>query len=158
MSDDGSYCYSTGIKRADCLTCGYYKLNYPKVAHSIDCFIMREYESSSVYYNFPKSYDGQNVYLVTSSGRVYLRYAPSTIYSGRRVYLPINPDNGGYGHKTVYTAMSKELFNKSATFVATVILYVLLGLRLSLMLLPLRDLLNVWLPSVALTVMSHSPY
>lgn len=119
MSDDGSYCYSNGIKRADCLTCGHYKLNYPKVAHSIDCFIMREYESSSVYYNFPKSYDGQNVYLVTNSGRVYLRYAPSTVYSGRRVFLPVDPDNGGYGHISVYTVMSAELFNKSATFSST---------------------------------------
>lgn len=119
MSDDGSYCYSNGIKRADCLTCGHYKLNYPKVAHSIDCFIMREYESSSVYYNFPKIYDDQNVYLVTNSGRVYLRYAPSTVYSGRRVFLPVDPDNGGYGHISVYTVMSAELFNKSATFTST---------------------------------------
>ncbi len=116
MSEDGSYCYSTGVKRADCLTCGHYKLNYPKVGHSIDNFFMRHYESSSVYYNFSPEYDGQTVYCVTTGGRVYMKLAPSTSYKGRQVYLPGNPDEGGYGHTEFYTTMVASRYTKSAIF------------------------------------------
>ncbi len=116
MSDSGSYCYSTGCQRADCLTCGHYKLNYPKVGHSIDNFFMRHYESSSVYYNFSPEYDSETVYCVTTGGRVYMKLAPSTSYSGRRVFLPGNPDNGGYGHTEYYTDMKADRYTKSAIF------------------------------------------
>ncbi len=116
MSEDGSYCYSTGIKRADCITCGHYKLNYPKVSHSIDCFFMRDYQSATQYYNFPSAYDSQNVFAVTASGRVYMQLAPSTSYAGRRVYLPKNPDNGGYGHTEFYVVKNADIYTKSAIF------------------------------------------
>ena len=116
MSDGGSYCYSNGIKRADCITCGHYKLNYPKVAHAIDCFLMRDYQDSSLYYNFPAEYDGQDVFFVTASGRVYHQLAPSTSYSGRRVYRPSNPDAGSYGYVTIFTAMDPTKYTGSSIF------------------------------------------
>lgn len=119
MSTEGSYCYSTGTQRADCLTCGHYKFNYPKVSHAIDCFIMREYVSSDLYYNFPASSDGTDVFFVTASGRVYHRLAPSTSYSGRRVYGPNNPDDGVYGHIEFFTARTASIYGDSAIFSKT---------------------------------------
>ena len=119
MSTGGSYCYSTGTQRADCLTCGHYKFNYPKVAHAVDSYFMRDYQSADLYYNFPVEYDGQNVFFVTGSGRVYHKLAPSTVYSGRRVYKPANPDDGLYGHITVYSVLDAQKFSDSSTFSIT---------------------------------------
>ncbi len=119
MSTEGSYCYSTGTQRADCLTCGHYKFNYPKVAHAIDCFIMREYVSSDLYYNYPTAYDNQKVFFVTASGRVYHLYAPSTSYSGRQVYGPNNPDDGLYGHTEFFTSRTASVYGDSAIFSKT---------------------------------------
>jgi len=119
MSTDGRYCYTTGTQRADCLTCGHYKFNYPKVAHAIDCFIMREYVSSSLYYNFPTAYDSFKVFFVTSSGRVYHQLAPSTDYSGRQVYGPSNPDDGVYGHTEFFTSRTASRYGDSAIFSKT---------------------------------------
>lgn len=119
MSTEGSYCYSTGTQRADCQTCGHYKFNYPKVAHAIDCFIMREYISGDTYYNFPAAYDSQNVFFVTAAGRVYHLLAPSTSYSGRRVYGPSDPDDGVYGHTEFFTSRTASRFGDSAIFSKT---------------------------------------
>ena len=116
MSEEGSYCYSNGIQRADCLTCGHYKLNYPKVSHAIDCFLMRDYQESSLYYNFPVEYDDQDVFFVTASGRVYHLLAPSTSYSGRRIYRPSDPDGGCYGYVTVFTELDADKYTKSSVF------------------------------------------
>jgi len=119
MSTEGSYCYSTGTQRADCQTCGHYKFNYPKVAHAIDCFIMREYISGDTYYNFPVEYDSQSVFFVTAAGRVYHLLAPSTSYSGRRVYGPSDPDDGVYGHTEFFTSRTASRFGDSAIFSKT---------------------------------------
>lgn len=119
MSTEGSYCYSTGTQRADCQTCGHYKFNYPKVAHAIDCFIMREYISGDTYYNFPAEYDSQSVFFVTAAGRVYHLLAPSTSYSGRRVYGPSDPDDGLYGHTEFFTSRTASRFGDSAIFSKT---------------------------------------
>lgn len=116
MSEEGNYCYSNGIQRADCLTCGHYKLNYPKVSHAIDCFLMRDYQESSLYYNFPVEYDDQDVFFVTASGRVYHLLAPSTSYSGRRIYRPSDPDGGRYGYVTVFTELDADKYTKSSVF------------------------------------------
>ena len=116
MSTGGSYCYSTGTQRADCLTCGHYKFNYPKVAHAVDSYIMRDYQSADLYYNFPVEFDGQDVFFVTASGRVYHKLAPSTSYSGRRVYGPNNPDDGLYGHTEYFTELIESVYGDSAIF------------------------------------------
>lgn len=116
MCTGGAYCYSTGTQRSDCLTCGHYKFNYPKVAHSIDTFFMRDYQSADLYYNFPVEYDDQDVFFITASGRVYMKLAPSTSYSGRRVYGPNNPDNGLYGHTEFFTARTASIYGDSAIF------------------------------------------
>ena len=119
MCTGGAYCYSTGTQRADCLTCGHYKFNYPKVAHSVDSYFMRDYQSSDLYYNFPVEYDDQDVFFVTASGRVYMKLAPSTSYSGRRVYGPNNPDNGLYGHTEFFTSRTASVYGDSAIFSKT---------------------------------------
>ncbi len=117
MSSDGSYCYSTGTQRADCLDCGYYKLNSPKVAHAIECYMMRNYVNSSLYYNMPVIYF--EAYFRTSGGRTYMRLGDFLSYSGRQVYTPINPNNGGYGFTSYFTTRSQSLYAKSAIFSGT---------------------------------------
>ncbi len=114
MSDDGSYCYNNGTKRADCLTCGYYKLNSPRVAHAIECFIMREYESASQYYNFPTQYE--EAFFVSSTGRVYMKMGSSSSYSGRRVYGPTDTSSGKYGMSYFLSARDPDAYTKSAIF------------------------------------------
>lgn len=120
MAPTGSYCYSNGIQRADCLTCGHYKLNYPKVSHSTECFFMRDYQNPELYYAFPVEYDAENVFLVTANGRVYMRLAPSTVHSGREVFAPKDPDDGKHGHTTIYSEMLVEIFTQSAIYGYTV--------------------------------------
>lgn len=114
MSDTGSYCYSNGTQRADCITCGHYKLNYPKVGHSIECFIPREYVSSSLYYNFPTNYDV--AFFVTNNGRVYMKLGNNDNYSGRQVWTPPNPDDGGYGFISIFTNRRESDYTKSSIF------------------------------------------
>ncbi len=114
MSENGGYCYSNGTQRADCTTCGYYKLNYPKVGHSVECFIPREYVSSSLYYNFPTNY--ATAFFVTNSGRVYMKLGSNDNYSGRQVWTHSNPDNGGYGFVSIFTNRSVNDYKKSAIF------------------------------------------
>lgn len=114
MSPDGSYCYSNGTQRADCTTCGYYKLSYPKVGHSIECFVMRQYVSDTLYYNYPTNYN--SAFLVANTGRVYMLLGNSSEYSGRQVWTPNNPQNGGYGFKTVYTSRTPSTYGKSSIF------------------------------------------
>ena len=117
MSPSGSYCYSTGTQRADCVTCGYYKTNQPKVGHAIECYMMREYVNDSLYYNMPTSVS--TAYFRLPSGRIYMRLQDHTQYSGRRVYSPINPDNGGYGFTRIITTRSETLYAKSSIFNGT---------------------------------------
>ena len=114
FSESGAYCYSTGCQRSDCLTCGYYKLNYPKVNHSIECFVMRQYVNSSSYLNMPTSYT--TAFVVTPSGRVYMQLGTDSNYSGRQVWTPGNPDSGGHGFKSIFTSLDKTRYTKSAIF------------------------------------------
>ena len=115
MCSNGSCCYYNGTQRRDCTTCGYYETNQPKVAHSIDCYMMRHYVNDSLYYNYNPDYVA-DAYFRTSSGRIYLRLAASDDYSGRRVFPPANPDAGSYGFKSKITAMSTTTFSRSSIF------------------------------------------
>lgn len=114
MSANGSYCYSNGCQRADCTICGHYKLNYPKVAHSIECFIIREYVSPTNYLNMPSNY--ASAFFVTNSGRVYMKLGGQSNYSGRQVWTPPNADSGGYGFRTIFTTRTDSNYTKSAIF------------------------------------------
>lgn len=115
MCSNGSCCYYSGTQRRDCTTCGYYETNQPKVAHSIDCYMMRHYVSDTLYYNYNPDYVA-DAYFRTSSGRIYLRLAASDDYSGRRVFPPANPDAGSYGFKSKITSMSTSTFSRSSIF------------------------------------------
>lgn len=114
MSSDGSCCYTNGTQRTDCLTCGYYKFNYPKVAHSIECFMMRENVDSSTYYNIPTNYS--SAYFVTNSGRVYMRLGSKNEYNGRQTFTPGSPSAGLYGMNRVLTARTSSVYTRSAVF------------------------------------------
>ena len=117
MSESGAYCYSTGTQRADCLTCGYYKLNSPKVAHAIESYMMRYYVNDDLYYNMMPSYT--EAYFQLPSGRIYMRLGNKDNYSSRQVFAPINPDNGGYGFIRMITSRDSSLFTKSSVFNGT---------------------------------------
>lgn len=114
MSDDGGFCYYNGTKRADCLTCGYYKTNSPKVGHSIECYIMREYMSSTRYYNFPTNIS--EAFFVSSTGRVYMKLGSSRNYSGRQVWGPNGASSGAYGMSYFLSSRISANYNKSAIF------------------------------------------
>lgn len=114
MSANGSYCYSNGCQRADCLTCGHYKLNYPKVGHSIECFIIRQYVSTTNYLNIPTNYS--SAFFVTNNGRVYMKLGGQSDYSGRQVWTPPNAQSGGYGFRTVFTTRTDSNYTKSSIF------------------------------------------
>ena len=114
MSPSGSYCYSTGTQRSDCITCGYYKTNQPKVAHATECYMMREYVNDDMYYNMPTNVSV--AYFKLPSGRIYMRLQDHTQYSGRRVYTPANPDNGGFGFITIFMERSETIYAHSAIF------------------------------------------
>lgn len=111
MANAGSYCYSTGTQRNDCTTCGHYKLNYPKVGHSIECFMMREYVNNNLYYNMSDIYT--TAYFVTNSGRVYMRLGNASQYTGRQIWAASPAEKGLNGFRNVITNRSADIFKRS---------------------------------------------
>ena len=77
----------------------------------------RLYNKYDLYYNMPTNVP--TAYFKLPSGRIYMRLQDHTQYSGRRVYSPIAPDNGGYGFARIITTRSETLFAKSSIFNGT---------------------------------------
>lgn len=115
MCNNGSCCYFNGTQRRDCLTCGYYETNSPKVGHSIECYMMRHYVNDSLYYNYNPIYIA-DAYFRTANGRIYSRLAASDDYNGRRVFAPGSPSAGSYGMSYKVTSMSTTIFTQSSIF------------------------------------------
>lgn len=76
--------------------------------------MMREYVNDDMYYNMPTNVSV--AYFKLPSGRIYMRLQDHTQYSGRRVYTPANPDNGGFGFITIFMERSETIYAHSAIF------------------------------------------